>query len=167
MKNKIKIFRIYMNYSQFDAANVNFGNPNEPPSNPYGTQALNIPQQQTQQTQQTQQQTQKPQQKSNFDFFYKIQTFLNGNTGTVLSTAIGMAIGFSFKDFITSSVTHILEPLIIKMLSLTPLNNYYNLAAYITQENTMLDIKKFFSALFAFIFTVITVYYISKFISFI
>ena len=156
-----------MNYSEFNAANVNFGNPNEPPSNPYGTQALNIPQTQTQQQTQQTQQTQPSQQQNKFIFFNKIQTFLNSKTGTVLSTAIGMAIGFSFKDFIGSSVTNILEPLIIKMLSLTPLNNYYNLAAYITQENTILDIKKFFSALFTFIFTVITVYYISKFISFI
>jgi large-conductance mechanosensitive channel len=161
-----------MNYSEFNAANVNFGNPNEPPSNPYGTQALNIPQTQTQQQTQTQtqqqtQQTQPSQQQNKFIFFNKIQTFLNSKTGTVLSTAIGMAIGFSFKDFITSSVTNILEPLIIKILSLTPLNNYYNLATYIAQENTVLDNKKFFSALFTFIFTVITVYYISKFISFI
>ena len=157
-----------MNY-QFDAANVNFGNPNEPPSNPYGTQALNMPvyaeQQQPQQSTQPQQTTQ--QQKANPSFFNKIQSFLNSKTGTVLSTAIGMAIGFAFKDFIASIVTNILQPLVIKILSLTSLNNYYNFSMFITQENNILDISKFFSTMFTFIFTVITVYYISKFISFI
>jgi large-conductance mechanosensitive channel len=155
-----------MNYSEFNAANVNFGNPNEPPSNPYGTQALNIPQTQTQTQQQTQQ-TQPSQQQNKFIFFNKIQTFLNSKTGTVLSTAIGMAIGFAFKDLIASIVTNILQPLVIKILSLTLLNNYYNFSIFITQEHNILDISKFFSAIFTFIFTVFTVYYISKFISFI
>jgi large-conductance mechanosensitive channel len=152
-----------MNY-QFDAANVNFGNPNEPPSNPYGTQALNMPQQQ-QSPSQPQQSSQ--QQKANPSFFNKINNFLNSKTGSILSTAIGMAIGFAFKDLIASIVTNILQPLVIKLLSLTSLNNYYNFSIFITQEHNILDISKFFSAIFTFVFTVITVYYISKFISFI
>jgi len=156
-----------MNY-QFDAANVNFGNPNEPPSNPYGTQALNMPvyaEQQQQQSTQPQQSSQ--QQKANPSFFNKIQIFFNSKTGTILSTAIGMAIGFAFKDLIASIVTNILQPLVIKILSLTSLNNYYNFSIFITQEHNILDISKFFSAIFTFVFTIITVYYISKFISFI
>jgi large-conductance mechanosensitive channel len=158
-----------MNYSQFDAANVNFGNPNEPPSNPYGTQALNIPQVQEQQQQSMQPQTQQStqQQKANTSFFNKIKIFLNSKTGTILSTAIGMAIGFAFKDLISSIVTNILQPLVIKILSLSSLNNYYDFSIFITQEHNILDISKFFSAIFTFVFTVITVYYLSNFISFI
>ena len=157
-----------MNY-QFNSANVDFGNPNDPPSNPYGTQALNIPQVYAEQQQESQQQqpTQQTQQKSNPSFFNKIKFFLNSKTGTILSTAIGMALGFAFKDFIASIVTNILQPLVIKILSLTSLNNYYNFSIFITQEQNFLDISKFFSAVFTFVFTIITVYYISKFISFI
>jgi len=155
-----------MNY-QFDAANVNFGNPNEPPSNPYGTQALNMPVYAEQQQQSTQPQQSSQQQKANPSFFNKIQIFFNSKTGTILSTAIGMAIGFAFKDLIASIVTNILQPLVIKILSLTSLNNYYNFSIFITQEHNILDISKFFSAIFTFVFTIITVYYISKFISFI
>ena len=154
-----------MNY-QFDAANVNFGNPNEPVSNPYGTQALNIPQVYTESTQPQQQSTQQ-QQKSNLQLINKIKIFFNSKTGTILSTAIGMAIGFAFKDFIASIVANILQPLVIRILSLSSLNNYYDFSGFITQEHNILDVSKFFSALFTFIFTVITVYYISKFISFI
>jgi large-conductance mechanosensitive channel len=73
----------------------------------------------------------------------------------------------AFKDLIASIVTNILQPLVIKILSLTSLNNYYDLSPFISQQKNALDISIFFSALFTFIFTVITVYYISKFISFI
>jgi large-conductance mechanosensitive channel len=157
-----------MNYSQFDPANVNFGNPNEPPSNPYGTQALNIPQVQEQQ-QSTQPQTQQStqQQKANTSFSNKIKIFLNSKTGPILSTSIGIAIGFAFKDLIASIVTNILQPLVIKMISLSSLNNYYDFNIFITQERHILNISKFFAAIFTFVFTVITIYYLSKFILFI
>ena len=56
-----------MNY-QFEAANVNFGDPNAYPSNPVGTQALSIPQMPTAQ-QSVQQSTQK---NSTTTFYQKI-----------------------------------------------------------------------------------------------
>jgi large-conductance mechanosensitive channel len=40
----------------------------------------------------------------------------NNKTGTILATAIGMAIGFSFKDLITSAVSNVLQPIIILLL---------------------------------------------------
>jgi large-conductance mechanosensitive channel len=145
-----------MNY-QFDPANVNFGDPNTNPSNPVGTTALNIPQMPTQQ--------QPTQQKKNLGNFQKYDNFLNTKTGTILAAAIGMAIGFAFKDFVSSIVTNVLQPLIIMILSVTHINNFYDFTLFISPQNTALNISSFFSSLFTFLFTIVTVYYINMMIS--
>jgi large-conductance mechanosensitive channel len=145
-----------MNY-QFEAANVNFGDPNAYPSNPVGTQALSIPQMPTAQ-QPVQQSTQK---NSNTTFSQKLSNFFNVKTGTVLTTAIGMAIGFAFKDLVSSSVTNVLQPLIIMFLSITHLNNMYDFSLFISPEKNALNVTTFISSLFSFGFVVITAYYIS------
>ena len=145
-----------MNY-QFDAANVNFGDPNTNPSNPVGTTALNIPQMPTQQ--------QPTQQKKNLGNFQKYDNFLNTKTGTILAASIGMAIGFAFKDFVSSIVTNVLQPLIIMILSVTHINNFYDLTLFISPQKTALNISSFFSSLFTFLFTIVTVYYINMMIS--
>jgi large-conductance mechanosensitive channel len=143
-----------MNYP-FDPANVNFGDPNAKPSNPVGTTALNIPQMPTQQ--QSHQSTQK---KTNLGYFQKYDNFLNTKTGTILAAAIGMAIGFAFKDFVSSFVTNILQPLIIMILSVTHINNFYDFSSFISPQKNALNISTFFSSLFTFLFTIVTVYYI-------
>ena len=145
-----------MNY-QFDAANVNFGNPNEYPSNPMGTQALSIPQIPT--AQQTVKET--TPQKSNNGFLKNIHSFLNFKTGTILTAAFGMAIGFAFKDFISSIVTNILQPLVVMFLSITHLNNIYDFTTFISPEKNVLNVSLFLSSLFSFAFVVITSYYIN------
>jgi len=144
-----------MNY-QFGAANVNFGDPNAHPSNPVGTTALNIPQMPRQQH---------SQQKQNIGYFQKYNNFLNTKTGTILAAAIGMAIGFAFKDFVSSTVTNVLQPLIIMILSITHVNNLYDLSSFISPEKNALNISTFISSLFTFLFTIVTVYYINLMIS--
>jgi len=146
-----------MNY-QFEAANVNFGNPNAYPSNPAGTQALSIPQMPTAQ-QTVQQSTQK---NSNITFSQKILNFFNVKTGTILTAAIGMAIGFAFKDLISSTVTNVLQPLIIMFLSITHLNNIYDISLFISPEKNALNVSTFINSLFSFSFVVIATYYISS-----
>jgi large-conductance mechanosensitive channel len=143
-----------MNY-QFDAANVNFGDPNTEPSNPVGTRALNIPQMPTQQQQQPPSQ----------NYFQKILNILNSKTGTVLTAAMGMAIGFGFKDLIASTVSNILQPLFIMLLTMTHLNNYYDFTALISPEKTVLNINAFISSLISFIFIVIAMYYVNMLIT--
>ena len=145
--------------SDFYPDNVNYGYPNSPASNPTGTQALSIPQMPTQQ--QPQQQQQKPQ-----GYFTKVMGILNNKTGTILTTAIGLAIGFAFKDLITSGVTNILQPLFFMLLSYSSyLNDYFNLTTLLGQPTSGLNISAFISSAVSFIFTVITVYYINYAIS--
>jgi hypothetical protein len=145
--------------SDFYPDNVNYGYPNSVVSNPTGTQALSIPQMPTQQ--QPQKQPQKQQ-----SYFTKVMSILNNKTGTILSTAIGLAIGFAFKDLITSGVTNILQPLFFMLLSYSSyLNNYFNLTSLLGEPTSSLNISAFISTAVSFIFTVITVYYINYAIS--
>ena len=99
-------------------------------------------------------------------YYEKIMSILNNKTGTILATAIGMAIGSSFKDLITSTVSNVLQPIIILLLSYSSfLNDYLNLSSYISQENTKLKIPHFISYIVSFILTIIAVYYINEAIS--
>ena len=142
-----------MNYP-FDPANVNFGDPNTNPSNPVGTTALNIPQMPTQQ--------QPTQQKKKLGNFQKYDNFLNTKTGTILAASIGMAIGFAFKDFVSSIVTNVLQPLVIMFLTITHLNNVYDFSLFISPEKNALNVSTFINSLFSFGFVVIATYYISS-----
>lgn len=95
-------------------------------------------------------------------FYQKFMGIFNNKTGTVLATAIGMAVGFSFKDLITSSVSDVITPLIIIILSYSPfLTKYFDLTSYISKSNTSLNIPAFISTIVSFILTIITVYYIN------
>ena len=147
-----------MNY-QFDAANINFGDPNIEPSNPVGTRALNIPQMPTQQH------TSQTNSNSSQNYFQKIMNILNIKNGTVLAAAMGMAIGFAFKDLIASTVSNVLQPLVIMIITMTHLNNYYDFTTFISPEKTALNISSFISSLISFIFTVVAMYYINMLIS--
>ena len=101
---------------------VDFGTSNIPVTSPLISQT--IPQSQVLDTQQTTSSqamaistTTSNIQNKNKNFNDKVLSIFNDKTGTILSTAIGMAIGFSFKDFITSVVSNILQPVIIIILS--------------------------------------------------
>ena len=150
-----------MNFD-FYPSYVNYGEPNTEPSNPPGAPALNIPQLPTQQQTVYQESGQK---KSDKTYLQKYSNFFNLKTGTILTASIGMAIGFAFKDFISSTVTNVLQPLIITILTLTHLNNLYNFDSLISPEKNVLNVSTFISSLLTFVFTVITVYYINILIS--
>ena len=98
-------------------------------------------------------------------FKQKINAFLMSNTNTILATAIGMSIGFSFKDLISSIISNIIQPTIIKLLYLIDKNNYYNLDDLITTDNKTINFPKFSSDFFTFILVVISVYYVSKYVT--
>ena len=150
---------------------VDFGTSNIPVTSPLISQT--IPQSQVLDTQQTTSSqamaistTTSNIQNKNKNFNDKVLSIFNDKTGTILSTAIGMAIGFSFKDFITSVVSNILQPVIIIILSYSPvLNNYLNLSSYMSKQNKGLNIHTFISNLVSFILTIIAVYYINMYIS--
>jgi large-conductance mechanosensitive channel len=137
-----------------DPANVTFGTPNASPSNFF--------------SQQSQQENSTGQVKNNKPiktFSTKIFEFLNSKTGTLLKGAIGMAIGFAFKDFVASIITNLLQPLIIQLILMTNLNTLFGMQPLIESQNNTIHIVAFINSLFTFVTVVITVYYLNFYIA--
>jgi len=98
-------------------------------------------------------------------FRQAINTFLNSKTGTILTAAIGLCIGFAFKDLINGVVTNIIQPLIFKIIVKLDTNNYFNLQQILTDNNNILDFTKFACTFITFILIILTLYYVNKYIS--
>jgi large-conductance mechanosensitive channel len=124
--------------------------------------AIQNPPQNTNQTsnQNTNQQTNQPQ-----TFRQAINIFLNSKTGTILTAAIGLCIGFAFKDLINGIVTNIIQPIIFKIIVKLDTNNYFNLQQILTDNNNVLDFSKFACTFITFLLIVLSLYYVNKYIS--
>jgi large-conductance mechanosensitive channel len=114
-------------------------------------------QQQPQQPQQIQEQTQTQTQKP-LTIYEKIHNFLVSKSGTIITNAFGMAIGFALKDFISSIVINLFKPLLAFIFSAINLNNYYDLNSIISPQNNALNFGSFITSLITFIMVVISVY---------
>lgn len=148
--------------NNFDPANVTFGNPNVTPNNFFYQQTQEKESEQPQKQTST---TSNNNKNNNIPFSKKLINFLNSKTSTLLTTAFGLSIGFAFKDFVSSIVTNVLQPFIIKILILLNVNNYYDLSSLISQQNNLLHMKMVLSTFLTFISIVIIVYYINISIS--
>jgi len=105
----------------------------------------------------------KPMQKNQVKkpFFQNLIDFLSGG---VLSVFMGVAIGGCFKEMINSIVSNLIIPLIIKLLSISHLNNYYDFSSYLTKENNFVNIKIVTSNIFTFIFVTVSIYFFHEYI---
>ena len=114
-------------------------------------------QQQPKQQQPTQEQqpTQKP-----LTIYQKIHNFLVSKSGTIITNAFGMAIGFALKDFISSIVINLFKPLLAFIFTATHLNNYYDLNSIISPQNNVLNFGSLITSLITFIMVIISVYLI-------
>lgn len=98
-------------------------------------------------------------------FIGNMISFLNFRSGTIFTAAMAMSIGYSFKDFVTSIVNCVIEPLIIYFINVTQLSKYYNFKSLITSSDNTLNIKQLFQTFFTWIIVVLTVYVFHKLIS--
>jgi large-conductance mechanosensitive channel len=118
--------------------------------------------QQTQQQPTLEQTQQQPtQQQKQLSIHEKIHNFLLSKTGTIITTACAMTIGFAFRDLITSIVTNLFKPLVAFIFSVTHLNNYYNLNSILSPENNALNFSSFITSFISFFMVLISVYLIS------
>jgi large-conductance mechanosensitive channel len=92
-------------------------------------------------------------------FLQKIKLFLNAKTGTLIAAAIGMCIGFAFKDFVSTSVSTIIEPLIVMIIYMSGLEKMYDFKRFLSVQNNTLNITKFIQTLITFIIILVVVYY--------
>jgi len=141
-----------MNYTSYDtdANNNQISNTNDIQNSPQSSQNSSNKQQNIPQPQQ-----------NNVRLFTKIMNIFNEKTGTILSTAIGMTIGFSFKDLISSIVTDFLQPIVVIIMSYAP---YLRNSPIFTKYESSINITSLFSSIFTFILIIISIYYIDQFI---
>jgi large-conductance mechanosensitive channel len=92
------------------------------------------------------------------------QNLINFLSGGVLPVFMGVAIGGCFKEMINSIVSNLIIPLIIKLLSISHLNNYYDFSSYLTKENNFVNIKIVTSNIFTFIFVTVFIYFFHEYI---
>jgi large-conductance mechanosensitive channel len=93
-------------------------------------------------------------------FLQKIKLFLNAKSGTLIAAAIGLCIGFAFKDLVFTTVTTIIEPLIVMIIYMTGLQKIYDFKRFLSVQNNTLNITKFVQTLISFIIIIIVVYYL-------
>ena len=94
--------------------------------------------------------------------------FLNHKTESILGIATAMAIGAGFKDLITSVVSNLLQPLIVKLILLSNINRlskFSNVEPLFTAKNSVLNISNVIGSILSFIFIVTTVYIVVRIIN--
>ena len=94
-------------------------------------------------------------------FHEKIKSFILSKSGTIITAAFGMAIGFALKDFVSSIVINLIKPLFALLFTMTHLNNYYDFNSIISSENNALNFSSFITSLISFIMVIVSVYFIS------
>jgi len=100
--------------------------------------------------------------KKSLTFKDDIIQFLYSKTGTIMAYAIGFAIGGSFKELIASIINGILKPLIVYIITVSHLQEYYDFTSLIEEQKKGLSITSFISALLTFVLLIITIYFINK-----
>ena len=144
-----------MNY-QATPETVSYGDSTNPNSS-----AANQLQHQQPSDQQPQTQSQSNKNSKKQSLLENIKTLLNSQHSTILTYSIGIAIGASFKDLITSFISNIIQPLFIKLLILSNVNSLYNLEQYVSLEKNALNFATFLSSLASFIILCILLYYVN------
>jgi large-conductance mechanosensitive channel len=76
--------------------------------------------------------------------------FLNSKSGTIISSAAGLAIGVAFKDVIDSLVNDLLKPIINMIITKIKPD-------YVNNKNIIIQYSKAISAFFTFIIVTIVV----------
>lgn len=98
-------------------------------------------------------------QQNNENLFTKITNIFNTKTGTILATSIGMTIGFSFKDLISSIVSDFLQPIFVILVSYLP---YFKNNVIFSKYESSINLNSLFSNIFTFILIIISVYYVNQ-----
>jgi large-conductance mechanosensitive channel len=97
---------------------------------------------------------------NNHSLLRLIRKFLDTKTETVLTFAAAVAIATAFKDLILSIITNIIHPLFIKLVLLTNINKYINIASLNTTQDIVTNISQFIINIFSFVLILVVTYYL-------
>jgi len=89
--------------------------------------------------------------------------FLNSKTDSILAVASAMAIGGAFKDLITTIANKILQPMVVKLITLTNIGGItpkiMNLNSIFSPDKGVLGVSDVISSIMSFTFILISVYF--------
>jgi large-conductance mechanosensitive channel len=89
-----------------------------------------------------------------------IRHFLDTKTETVLTFAAAVAIATAFKDLILSIITNIIHPLFIKLVLLTNINKYADIASLNSSQDIVANLSQFVINIFSFVLILVITYYL-------
>ena len=101
---------------------------------------------------------------NNHSLLRLIRNFLDTKTETVLTFAAAVAIATAFKDLILSIITNIIHPLFIKLVLLTNINKYADIASLNTSQDIVANLSQFIINIFSFILILVITYYLFQII---
>ena len=97
---------------------------------------------------------------NNHSLIYLIRKFLDTRTETVLTFAAAVAIASAFKDLILSIITNIIHPLFIKLVLLTNINKYADIASLNSSQDIVANLSQFVINIFSFVLILVITYYL-------
>ena len=134
-------------------ANVNFGNPNENPSN------LEMPKQQVEEPEKK-----KEEKKDSFKpSVDEIFQFLNTKSTTILTFAMAIAIGYALKDFMNALDLNILQPCIMMLIMAIDKNNYLPITQNLREKEVAVDLPKFLGNMLILKLVIGSMYLVNKY----
>jgi len=101
---------------------------------------------------------------NNHSLLRLIRNFLDTKTETVLTFAAAVAIATAFKDLILSIITNIIHPLFIKLVLLTNINKYADIASLNTSQDIVTNLSQFIINIFSFVLILVITYYLFQII---
>jgi large-conductance mechanosensitive channel len=99
-------------------------------------------------------------------FYKKFVDFLNSKTGSILTQAMGMAIGMAFKDAITAIVNSFIKPLIVFIIVSTQLTKFYDFTYFFESQDNAMNVTVLVQSIITFAIVVMVVYYVSNLINY-
>jgi large-conductance mechanosensitive channel len=97
---------------------------------------------------------------NNHSLIRLIRHFLDTKTETVLTFAAAVAIATAFKDLILSIITNIIHPLFIKLVLLTNINKYADIASLNSSQDIVANLSQFVINIFSFVLILVITYYL-------
>ena len=97
---------------------------------------------------------------NNHSLLRLIRNFLDTKTETVLTFAAAVAIASAFKDLILSIITNIIHPLFIKLVLLTNINKYADIASLNTSQDIVTNLSQFVVNILSFVLILVITYYL-------
>jgi len=97
------------------------------------------------------------------NFYQRLIHFLNTKSGTLLTSAMGVAIGLAYKDAVVAIVDSFIKPLIVYIILATKLDKIYDFTYFFQTQDNALNLAVLLKNVISFFIIVAVVYYLYMF----